>query len=50
MPANRIVCYFNSLTNFDLAMIKSHRCDWTAASGGTLVVYIPEEIDILPNV
>ncbi|CAD8140771.1 unnamed protein product [Paramecium octaurelia] len=42
-----IVCYFNDPNDFQLVNIKSHRCDWTAGvNGGTLQVYIPEEIDI----
>jgi hypothetical protein len=42
-----IVCYFNDPSDFVLVNIKSHRCDWNAgANGGTLKVYIPEEIDI----
>lgn len=30
--------------------IKTHRCDWNPAiNGGSLKVYIPEEVDILHN-
>lgn len=45
-----IICYFNSPTDFTLYHIKTHRCDWNNAAGGTLTVYVPEEIDLLRNV
>lgn len=46
MPTDRIVCYFNDPADPVLVKIKSHRCDWTSGGGGSLNIYVPEEIDL----
>lgn len=49
MPNERIVCYFNDPNDVKLVNIKSHRCDWDNTGGGTLTIYVPEEIDLKIN-